>query len=119
MQGIFSGRMDSAELTSLRDANGDTESQILALLTPDQQAAYAQMRDKDRANTAYSTATNEFIQMRSTLGLYGHQEDPVFEILHAEALRVQLPFEPNDPPPADPRVAHPPKDSSVGEGSDV
>lgn len=102
MQGIFSGRMDSAELTSLRDANGDTESQILALLTPDQQAAYAQMRDEERANAASTSANNEFIQMRNTLGLRDHQEDQVFEILHADALRVQFPLESDDLPPANP-----------------
>ena len=102
MKEIFSGKMDSAKLASLRDGRGDPESQILDLLTPNQQAAYAQMRDEERANAAFTSANNELIQMRNTLGLRDHQEDQVFEILHADALRVQFPLESDDLPPANP-----------------
>jgi hypothetical protein len=90
MKGIYSGKMDSAKIASLRDDIQDPDSHILAFLTPDQQAAYAQMRDEERAETALRTANNQFLEMRSTLDLRDDQEDSVFDILHAQALQQQF-----------------------------
>jgi hypothetical protein len=90
MKGIYSGKMDSAKIASLRDCIQDPESRILAFLTPDQQAAYAQMRDEERAETALRTANNQFLEMRSTLDLRADQEDSVFDVLHAQALQQQF-----------------------------
>jgi hypothetical protein len=90
MKGIYSGKMDSAKIASLRDDIQDPESHILAFLTPDQQAAYTQMRDEERAETALRTANNQFLEMRSTLDLRDDQEDSVFDILHAQALQQQF-----------------------------
>jgi hypothetical protein len=90
MKGIYSGKMDSAKIASLRDDIQDPDSHILAFLTPDQQAAYAQMRDEERAETALRTANNQFLEMRSALDLRDDQEDLVFDILHAQALQQQF-----------------------------
>lgn len=105
MKGVVSGRIDSAKLASLREGSGDPESQILAVLTPDQQESYTQMRDEERAEAALSTANRELLQLRGTVGLRDDQEDPVFDILHAQALQVHYPQKPDALQPVNPAEA--------------
>lgn len=102
MKHIYSGKPDPTEIDAIREDIRDPEEQILAILTPDQQLAYAQMRAEERAETALRSANNEFLELRSTLDLRDDQEDRVFNILHDQARRQQFASDSDDPEPADP-----------------
>jgi hypothetical protein len=105
MKGIYSGKVDREKVASVRDDIQDPESRIAAFLTPDQQAAYAQMRDEERRETALRTASNEFFEMRHQLDLRDDQEDQVFDILHAQALQQAFASDRSELEPANPAEA--------------
>jgi hypothetical protein len=82
MQQAFSGKYDKDELASLGKDAGNTEEQIKALLTPDQQAAYQSYQQEEAAHNARQAANFELLQMESTLGLTSEQEDRAFAALY-------------------------------------
>jgi hypothetical protein len=105
MKGIYSGKTDADKVALIRDDIHDPESRIAAFLTPDQQAAYAQMRDEDRRETALRTASNHFFEMRHQLDLRDDQEEPVFDILYVQALEQQFASDGNELELANPAEA--------------
>lgn len=86
-KGVLSGRVDQERLAALRQGKGDTESQILDVLTPEQQTAYRAFKEEESLRQVHAAATSELVQMRHTLGLTDAQQERVFATLYDEALR--------------------------------
>ncbi|HLP77511.1 MAG TPA: hypothetical protein VK327_11405, partial [Candidatus Paceibacterota bacterium] len=82
MQQVFSGKYDNAELVRLRKETGNTDAQIKALLTPDQQVSLPAYQQEEAAHNASLAANGELLQMQSTLGLTSEQLDPVYAALY-------------------------------------
>ncbi|HAB19226.1 MAG TPA: hypothetical protein DCE44_22660, partial [Verrucomicrobiales bacterium] len=66
-----------------------------ALLTPEQQTAYAELQREERSNSARLMANSELLQMQSALGLSQEQQDQAFRALYAESER-QFGNDPSD-----------------------
>jgi hypothetical protein len=83
MRQISAGKFDQEALDKLEKEAGDPETQIQALLTPDQTAAYPGYK-KDEASFDARTAANvDMAQLRdTTLGLTSEQEDRAFAALY-------------------------------------
>jgi hypothetical protein len=86
MQQLFSGRLDKAELMRLRQEAGDPDTQIKALLTPEQQASFLAYQQEESAHDAALAANTELLQMQSTLGLTPEQMDGVYAALYELSL---------------------------------
>ena len=82
MQQAISGEYDKAELIRLRKETGNTDEQIKALLTPDQQASFPAYQQEEAAHNASLAANSELLQMQSTLGLTAEQMDRVYAALY-------------------------------------
>ncbi len=82
MQQAMSGKYDKDELTRLGKEGGNTEAQIKALLTPDQQAAYPAYQHEEATYNASRAANTELLQMQSTLDLTPEQQDRVYAALY-------------------------------------
>ena len=103
-KGVIAGKIDQQKLAALRQGKGDPESQIQALLSPEQQTAYATLREEEKLNTARSAANMELLQMQTTLDLTAEQQDKVFAVLYDQAVQQQN-TEASDPQPANPAEA--------------
>ena len=103
-KGVLLGKIDREKLAALRQGNGDSESQIRALLSPEQQTAYAALKEEEKVNQASSAANGEFLQMQHTLDLQEDQQDKVFAVLYEQAL-LQSKAETDGPEPANPAEA--------------
>jgi hypothetical protein len=103
-KGVIAGKIDQQKLAALRQGKGDPESQIQALLSPEQQTAYATLREEEKLNTARSAANMEPLQMQTTLDLTAEQQDKVFAVLYDQAVQQQK-TEASDPQPANPAEA--------------
>lgn len=97
MQQAMSGKYDKDELTRLGKEGGNTEAQIKALLTPEQQAAYPAYQHEEAAYNASRAANTELLQMQSTLDLTPEQQDRVYAALYEVSLN-QLTGATNPPP---------------------
>jgi len=86
MQQVFSGKYDKDTLTRMGKDAGDPDTQIKALLTPEQQAAYPAYRQEENVNNARMAANTELLQLHSTLALTPDQEDRVFAALYEVTL---------------------------------
>jgi len=104
MKGVYSGKIDPQKMAAFRHGEGDPESQIRALLSPEQQAAYAAFKEEERENQARLSANGELVQMQHALGLAEDQQDKVFAVLHDQALQ-QSQAEADGPEPANPAEA--------------
>jgi len=82
MQQAMSGKYDKQELTRLAREGGDTDAQIKALLTPDQQAGYPGYQQEEAAHNASRAANAELRDMQPTLGLTSEQLDQVYSALY-------------------------------------
>jgi hypothetical protein len=82
MQLGFSGKFNKEELARLAKETGNTDAQIKALLTPDQQASYPAYQQEEAAHNASLVANQELLQMQSTLGLTSEQLDRVYAALY-------------------------------------
>lgn len=82
MQQAFSGNFDREELNRLAQNVGNPDDQIMALLTPDQQAAYPAYQQEEAAHNASVVANRELLGMYSTLGLNEEQMDLVYAALY-------------------------------------
>jgi RNA polymerase sigma factor (sigma-70 family) len=82
VQQAFSGKFDKDQLAELGKDAGNTEEQLKALLTPDQQAGYHGYQQEEAAQNARLAANNELLQMQSSLVLTGEQQDRVFAALY-------------------------------------
>jgi hypothetical protein len=102
MKGVYSGKMDEQKIAELQGHHkGDPESQICALLSPEQQTAYAAFRDEERADRASLSANTQLLQMQHTLGIQEEQREKVFAVLYDENLE-QLTPKPEEPKPENP-----------------
>jgi hypothetical protein len=81
MQQGFSGKFDKEELVRLAKEAGDPDTQIKALLTPDQQAAYQNYQQEEAAYNARLAANTELLQLQ-TLDLTPEQQDQAFAALY-------------------------------------
>jgi hypothetical protein len=86
MQQAFTGKFNKDELMSQARANGDPESQIKALLTPDQLAGYPQYQQQEFAHTASLAANADLMQLESSLNLSSDQLDSVYGALYDVSL---------------------------------
>jgi hypothetical protein len=86
-KGVLDGRLDREKLAAFRQGNLDSESQISALLSPEQQIAHAAFQEEEMLNQARSVANGELVQMQRTLDLQEGQLDTVFAALYEQALQ--------------------------------
>jgi RNA polymerase sigma factor (sigma-70 family) len=109
MQQGFSGRFNKEELLRSRKETGNTDEQIKALLTPDQQASYPACQEEEAAHNASLVANQELLQMQSTLGLTAEQMDRVYAALYEanfnQFTRSTRPPSTNQQAPGDPVTA--------------
>ena len=97
----LSGEMKRGTEAAVRMLKGDTkpeeapkapvssEEAIKAVLTPEQQTAYDQLKQEEVTNNARLLANSEMLQMQNTLGLDAAQQDKVFAVLYEQS-RTQL-----------------------------
>ena len=83
-QKMLAGKMTKEEMADLQKQQVDPEAQIKALLSPEQQTAYAELQTEERHNNARLMANGELLQMQSALGLSQEQQDKVFQALYAQ-----------------------------------
>lgn len=103
-KGVLVGKLDREKLAAFRQGNRDSESQIVALLSPEQQTAYAAFKEEERLTSAQSAASSELLQMQRTLALTEDQQDRVFGVLYDQALQQSRAVA-DDPEPANPAEA--------------
>lgn len=101
-QKLFSGKLTSEELMKTKNANGNAnpEEAIKALLTPEQQAAYADYQQEEAVSNARLAANAELLQMQGSLGLSQEQQDKVFNALYDYTV-AQLAGKSTTPTPKD------------------
>ena len=68
---------------------GNPDQELKALLTPEQQTGYDQLKQEEVTNNARLMANSELLQMQTTLGLDAAQQDKVFAVLYEQS-RSQL-----------------------------
>jgi hypothetical protein len=81
MQQLY-GKYDQEALDKLKKDAGDPETQIQALLTPDQKAAYSNYQQEEAAHNARISANFAILPLRDTLDLTTEQEDRAFAALY-------------------------------------
>lgn len=101
-QKLFSGKLNSEELMKLKDSNPNPnpEEAIKALLTPEQQTAYADYQQEEAVSNARLAANAELLQMQSSLGLSQEQQDKAFNALYDYTV-AQLAGKSTTPTPKD------------------
>ena len=82
MQQAMSGSFNKDELMKLGKAGGDPDTQIKALLTPDQLAEYPAYQQEEAAHNASLAANTELMQLQSILNLNPEQLDQVYAALY-------------------------------------
>ena len=82
MAQAFAGKFNKDELMQQALASGDPETQIKALLSPQQLAAYPQFQQDEFARTAAMAANTELVQLQNSLNLTAAQLDPVYAALY-------------------------------------
>ena len=83
MQQTFSGKYDQDEIKRLAKASGDPDTQIKALLTPDQATNYPAYQQAEAAHNASLSANMDLLQLETSLGLTSDQLDPVYAALYS------------------------------------
>lgn len=84
---MLSGKLNRDELANATKGATNPDETIKALLTPEQQAAYADVKKEETANNARLIANAEMLQMQQSLGLTSEQQDRVFSVLVEQAKR--------------------------------
>lgn len=87
-RGVLSGKLDPDKLAALREKRGDPEADIRAVLSPEQQSAYATLQEEEKLNSARLSANSEVLQMQHTIGLTDDQTDSVFAVLYEQSLAL-------------------------------
>ncbi len=82
IQQVFSGKYDKDELNKVSKDAGNVDEQIQALLTPEQQANYANYKRDEASYTASQSANAELVQIQSALDLVPDQLDHVYAALY-------------------------------------
>ncbi len=78
-----------AKPEELAKGAGNPDQELKALLTPEQQTGYDQLKQEEITNNARLMANSELLQMQTTLGLDTAQQDKVFAALYEQS-RSQL-----------------------------
>ncbi|MGB0581485.1 MAG: RNA polymerase sigma factor [Limisphaerales bacterium] len=73
----------------------DPKSEIQALLSPEQKAAYEEHQQEERVSMARLAANGELLQMQNPLGLTQDQQDQAFEALYHQSMGQKT-----NPPPS-------------------
>ena len=81
-QKMLSGKLSKEEMADASKQAGDPESQIKALLSPEQQTAYTELQQEEQHNNARLMANSELLQMQGALGLSQEQQDKVFQAIY-------------------------------------
>jgi hypothetical protein len=87
------------------------EQQILAALTPEQQAAYQQYKPEDISTNARLLANGELLLLQNPLGLSSPQQDQMFAVLYDHAVNQM-----NDASAPDPERPRDPLDAMQWQG---
>jgi RNA polymerase sigma factor (sigma-70 family) len=82
MSQAFAGKFDKDEILRLGRESGNPETQIKALLTPAQLAAYPIYQQEESAHTASLSANAELMQLQTLLDLSPAQSDSVYSALY-------------------------------------
>jgi hypothetical protein len=82
MQQAFTGQFNKTEIMKQAMANGNPETQIKALLTPEQLAAYPQYQQADFAHTASMAANTDLMQLDTLPSLTSEQRDAAYAALY-------------------------------------
>lgn len=80
MKQVFAKKQD-AEITKM-ETGGNAEEEIKALLTPEQQTAFADYQREEFSHYARLGANAELLEIQSTLGLTAEEQDRVFASLY-------------------------------------
>jgi hypothetical protein len=75
------------DVPTLQEWSKALEDQILAGLTPEQQAAYKQHQQAENQGNARMAANTELLLIQGSLGLSPEQQDAMFSVLYDQALR--------------------------------
>lgn len=78
---MMTGKASQEDLAELTKAQGNPEEQLKALLSPEQQQAYAGLQQDEIRNNARLMANAEMLQMQGALGLSQEQQDSVYKAL--------------------------------------
>ena len=81
-QQYTTGKVDKEELARLKAEAGDQNAQIQALLSPDQQAAYASYKQEKIAQYARWSASAATADLQGNLNLTSEQADRAFAALY-------------------------------------
>lgn len=103
-KGVFAGKLDREKLASFRRDKADSESEIQALLSPEQQAEYVAFKEEERLKQAFTSANGQLVEMHRILELREDQNASVFNALHEVALE-QVRAEADGPEPGNPAEA--------------
>lgn len=86
MKNAFGGRLDPERLARMTKEAGNPETEIQALLSLEQRAAYQTFKDEEAMNNARLVANAELLQMQTTLALSAEQQDRVFRALYDQTV---------------------------------
>jgi hypothetical protein len=81
-QQFFTGKYDKEELKKLEQEAGDPDTQIKALLTPDQTAAYPNYQQEENAHMARVMASGSLIPLQDAVELTTEQQNQAFAALY-------------------------------------
>ncbi len=84
-QKMLSGKLSKEEMADAGKQAANPESQIKAVLSPEQQTAYTEVQQEEQHNNARLMANSELLQMQGALGLSQEQQDKVFQALYAQS----------------------------------
>ena len=81
-QQFFTGKYDQEELKKLEKEAGDPDTQIKALLTPAQTAAYPNYQQEENAHIARVMASGNLLPLQDTVELTTEQQNQAFAALY-------------------------------------
>jgi hypothetical protein len=84
---LQSGEVTYDDVPTLQEWSKTLEDQILAGLTPEQQAAYQQHKQAEQQGNARMAANTELLLVQGSLGLNPEQQDAMFSVLYDQSLR--------------------------------
>ena len=88
-QKMMSGKMTKEEMAEAVRQQGDPEAQIKALLSPEQQTAYSELKVEERRTNARLVANSGLLQMQQVVGgIDQAQQDKIFEVLYSQTERT-------------------------------
>jgi hypothetical protein len=83
-QKLLSGQLTKQEMVSMSKERVNPDKEIMALLTPDQQAGYQEFKREETAANTRLAAHAELLQLQNTVGLTIEQQDQVFGVLYEQ-----------------------------------